>query len=279
MANWSLDGARRWARLPKMAPDVEKRAAQATIAFLEDLSARIEEAVGKQSPEALESLHAVWDFESFPPEYLDFLLTTLGEGEVRIRLFGGEVKVGETGIPGLWRMQSGRTGEVNSFVLGRIPASVAATAKKGLEGIPRLVNPGTDVFAAPAILEELRHALEGARLDVLGTKPAYMVELTRQPLSQGDRRALDSTLGHGSVDVELRGFARSNLTLTSVRGIWKSTIENNAGKAFLDAYVVAGIPPEVPIAPEEFGDAVKKCRETIEWLRNDLDRGAIGGGD
>ena len=41
--NLTLDHARRWAAMPKMAPEVEKRAALEAIGFLRDVAERLEQ--------------------------------------------------------------------------------------------------------------------------------------------------------------------------------------------------------------------------------------------
>ena len=133
------------------------------------------------------------------------------------------------------------------------------------------MNPSADVFAAPAILEELGHELKeetaSGRIEKLSDDPAFMVELQRQPLSPGDMTALLSTLGTGDIEVELQGFAHSRFTRTRVKNLWRSRIINNSGKTLLDAFVIARVPPEVPVSAEEFPEAVRKCTDLIEWIR------------
>lgn len=277
---FSLDAAARWAAVPPLDPETEEGAAKTTIAFLEDVRSRISAHMAAmasgEEPADGSALHEVWDFSAFPPNHIDFLLATLGEGEVRIKLYGGEAKIADTGVPGLWRMQTGKDGSANSFVLGRIPLAVLSVADRGAEKIPPLVNPGADVFAAPAILQELQQKLDHADLSAVSDRPAPMVELTRQPLTPGDVTAVYSTLGRGDVEISLLGFAQSTLASTAVRGVWHSQILNNAGKSLLDAYVVARIPPEAPFAAEELADGAAKCGELIDWVKSDLERGSIG---
>ena len=37
------------------------------------------------------------------------------------------------------------------------------------------------------------------------------------------------------------------------------------------------IPPEVASPCEAFDDTVERCREMVDWVEKDLERGAIGG--
>ena len=89
--------------------------------------------------------------------------------------------------------------------------------------------------------------------------------------------ALYSTLGRGPVEVELRGMAIGKVNLTGVRGIWHSQILNTLGKTLLDAYVVAGIPPEVPLSESEWVDCLSTCADLIAWVEHDIERGTLGG--
>ena len=208
------EAARRWLSAPKLDPETEREAAEATIAFLTDvrskIEAHLEDIKAGRAPADGSGLQEVWDFSHFDPKHIDFLLATLGEGEVRIKLFGGEAKAGDTSVPGLWRVQSGRSGQENFFVLARLPRTVQVVGTRGLDKIPQLVNPSADVFAAPAILQELQYRLDAFDADAgvpdMPTDPCFMLELKRQPLSPGDMTALLSTLGQGDIDVELQGI-------------------------------------------------------------------------
>lgn len=274
MASEWMVNAERWNAVDKLPPDVARRAAQQTVTFLETVRDLAQAYL--EGPDEKEPLHHVWDFSEMDGATLDFLLATIGEGEVRITLCGGEAKVGDTGVPGLWRVENGKAG-AGSFVLARLPRCVTVLANTGLDAVPDVVNRGPDVFASPAIIEELRHQIREADFSVMPEDPVFAIELTRQPMSPGDRTALYSTLGRGKVDVELRGFSDSRIQQTAIRGLWHSTITNNIGKTLMESYVVAQIPPEVPIANEEFKDTVTKCGELIDWVSQDLERGVFGG--
>ena len=40
---------------------------------------------------------------------------------------------------------------------------------------------------------------------------------------------------------------------------------------------VPQLPPEVASPCEAFDDTVERCREMVDWVEKDLERGAIGG--
>ena len=177
MSSLTLDGAGRWAEVPQLPPEVERAAARALVDFLREVEKAVLEAKAA-GPEALEELHRVWDFRSFDRAWLPFILPMLGSGEVRITLHDGLARMEETGIPALWRLQMGGH---DSFILGRIPRCVWLAARSGEETVGTIVNNGSDVFAAPAILEELRAAQQKIDWSRLPESPAHMVELTKQP--------------------------------------------------------------------------------------------------
>lgn len=173
MSSLTLDGAGRWAEVPQLPPEVERAAARALVDFLREVEKAVLEAKAA-GPEALEELHRVWDFRSFDRAWLPFILPMLGSGEVRITLHDGLARMEETGIPALWRLQMGGH---DSFILGRIPRCVWLAARSGEETVGTIVNNGSDVFAAPAILEELRAAQQKIDWSRLPESPAHMVEL------------------------------------------------------------------------------------------------------
>ena len=261
-----------WADV-RLTQEEERIAAQETLRFLKEVSDEAARAREDKTEEAARALHRVWDFSSFSPATIPFLIATLGTGEVRIVLHGGLVKMEETGVPALWRMQ---LGETQSFVLALIPPSVVAMASRGEAELKIPESAPEGVFAAPAILEELREALSKADTTRWSTKPGHMVEMTRQPLAPGDQAYLAGVLGLGDIDIRLTGFADSRIMSTKVRGIWHTQILNHAGKGLLDAYVVGLIPAEVPATPEELEDTVARCKEFAGVVETDRARGALG---
>lgn len=270
-----------WKDVPNLLPEQEQKAADETIAFLKEvrfalgqLASRQSEGASVQQPQEEKR----WNLSDFSPFTVDFLVATLGLGEVRITVRDGEVKAADTSIQGLWRVQDKRGGGADYFTVGRLPQAIMKLADEGLTSIPALQHDpkGEQEFAAPAILTELAHALTEADLTSIPEDPPFAVEITRQPLAPGDRGALEATVGTGPITAELMGFARSKIYQTAVRGLWYSRIINNAGVHLLDSYVVARIPAEVPASVDEFSDGVAKCEDYAEWLTHDLERGTIG---
>ena len=86
---------------------------------------------------------------------------------------------------------------------------------------------------------------------------------------------IEKKLGKGLIDISISGFAAAHIQSTSLRGIWRSRIFNNAGKALFDAYVVTKLPPEVAENLEEMRLGARHCEEILRWLKDDLKRGSI----
>ena len=245
----------------------ERVAANETLNILNSIKAAM-----LKSIETGETLHWICDVGTFGSATRQFMFNTLGEGEVRIELHRGEAKVAETSIPGLWRLM---LGSQESLVAALLPRCVEVAAAIGSD---QLVEPEVKpqgLFAAPAILTELRNAMQTVP-NSDNEHPAYQVDLLHQPLNAQDKNYLLTTLGDGKVHIELVGFANSRIRSTKVKGIWRSQILNNAGKPLLDNIVIAKIPPEVPLSQKELPDSVKEIDDLIEWIERDLARGVLG---
>ena len=259
----------RWANV-HLDRETERKAALETIVLLN--------AVKDQAHKARLHHHEnelFWEFSftQFRPEHIDFILATIGTGEVRISIDNGRVKLEETAIPALWHVQNEAS---HSLVLSLMP-SVVGEAIDRINGALKIPSKTpANVFAAPSILLELQTALEQTNIEQLSHNPAFAIELTRQPLDTQDREFLETTLGNGSIEIWLSGFANARIRSTHVRGLWSSRLLNNAGRMLLDSIVVARVPPEVPTAPEELEDTVKIASETLHWIEQDLERGVLG---
>ena len=270
-----------WKNVPDLSAEQEQKAAEETIAFLKEVRFALSDLVNatKQGASKTEPKpEKRWSLGDFSPFTVDFVIATLGLGEVRITMNDGEVKAADTSIQGLWRVQDKRGSGAAYFTVGRLPQTILAAADEGADTIGELKHDpeGKQEFAAPAIITELSHALADADLTSIPEDPPFAVEITRQPLAPGDRGALSATVGTGALTAELMGFARSKIYQTAVRGLWYSRIINNAGVHLLASYVVARIPAAVPASVDAFPDGVTKCEDYAEWLEHDLERGAIG---
>lgn len=224
----------------------------------------------KKAAETDEELYAQFCLEGRSDAFESQLFETLGSGEIRILIDGGKVRMEETAIPALWRMLAGGK---DLLVASCVPAVVLEACRKGEAAITEPEEKPAGLFAAPAILSELRAALSACDLEKIDPDavPAA-IELSRQPLSPDDRTYINAVLGRGALEVQMKGFAKSSIVQTRVRGLWRSRILNNAGKELMDAVLVTPLPAEIPTTLEDFPLAIAKLTGEIEWLERDLAR-------
>ncbi len=268
--------ASRWENV-KLDKKTEHEAALATLKLVKSIREAAQKAVEnatQQTGEIVieENPLLTLPFDAMDAKHLDFIIATLASGEVRISANNGALRVEETSLTGLWRVQEN---EKQKFVLAPIPNEVLTAIKAGKKSLEVPSEKPEGLFSSPAILEELSAAQKEANLEVLDFNPPHMVELTRQPIEKEDMAWLKSVLGAGTTEIWLTGFANARMQSTKYCGIWRSTLLNKAGKTLLDSFVVTLLPPEVPVSPDEFTDTVRECDELIEWLEGDLARGVL----
>lgn len=252
------------AKTPAVSPE-KLEASRELLAWLKATRALFEKAARTG-----EELYAQTRLEGRSDAFRSLLFETLGSGEIRILIEGGAIRMEETAIPALWRMLSQNKDLV---VASCVPAVVLEACRKGEAAIAEPEEKPERLFAAPAILSELRAALSDCDLEKIDPNAVPMaVELSRQPLSPADRAYLDEVLGKGSVEVQMKGFAKSRIEQTRIRGLWRSRILNNAGKELMDAVLVTPLPSEVPTTPEDFPLAIAKLTGEIEWLERNVAR-------
>ena len=260
----SVMSSSRWARV-SLDAQTEHEAALATVDFLKKIQLALAEKDFIDDGACL-----TIPFSSFNPLHLDFILATVGSGEVRATV-GEDIKLEECAIEGLWRIQERG---VDRFEITKVPRVL-------LENLSvEMLKPDLDeavegLFAAHAVLQELSQAQKTENLDVLSSEPPYTVEISRQPLTPADGSYIEKKLGKGLIDISISGFAAAHIQSTSLRGIWRNRIFNNAGKALFDAYVVTKLPPEVAENLEEMRLGARHCEEILRWLKDDLKRGSI----
>ncbi len=262
--------ASRWENI-NLDKKTEHEAAKATLSLLKSVREAAEKAATRPEGEFLGEQLTV-SFDSFDPKFLDFIIATLASGEVRISANDGALRVEETSVTGLWRVQEN---EKQKFVLASIPSEVLDVIKTGDRALQVPTEKPEGLFSSPAIVQELVAAQKELNFDAIDFNPPHMVELTRQPIEKEDMAWLKSILGAGSTEIWLTGFANARMQSTKYCGIWRSTLLNKAGKTLLDSFVVTLLPPEVPVSSDEFQDTVRECDELIEWLEGDLERGVL----
>ena len=236
----------RWANV-NLDKRTEHEAAIATVTFLE----KVRDTLSAGDFSTNKTLLTI-PFREFDPKHLDFVLATIGSGEVRATI-GKSIRLEETAIEGLWRVQENG---IDRFEVVTVPSDLL----RNLSTIPlepQLNKIPQGVFAASAILQELSQAQRTENLEKLSVEPPYTVEISRQPLSPEDGSFLEAALGKGMIDISISGFANAHIQSTAMKGIWRNRIFNNAGKALFDAYVVT------------------MFEEILQWLKEDIQSGSL----
>ena len=242
----------------------EHAAAETTVKFLLEVQA----ALSSKGSEEHKPLLTV-PFDRFDSKHLQFILATVGSGEVRATV-GDAIRLEETMIEGVWRIQEKG---IDRFEVISVPEALLANLSDEMLTVPTQVPDG--IFAASAILQELSSAQRTENLQSLSFEPPYTVEISRQPLSPADGEFIEKVLGKGVIDISISGFANAHIQSTAHKGIWRNRIFNNAGKALFDAYVVTKLPPEVGESIDEMQSGAKRCDEILGWLKEDLASGRL----
>lgn len=243
----------RWASLD-MDEATEKKAAHRALGIFKEIAAAAQDVVAGVVPEYRVDLHNLCPIER------QALAAWAEPGEVQIVLHADETVVEETGIAGLWFVSTKDSAYLSYSAL---PTVVTDAVSFISANWPTPVQT-EDVFAAPAIFSQVEHAAQTLDLTQVKSDAAYIVELTRQPLKEGDTEYLKKAFGLAGIDVHITGFARMNLQATAIKGVWYEEILNNAGQVLLKAYAVALIPPEVGVDRLEMQEARSKLTELIE---------------
>lgn len=203
------------------------------------------------------------NLNEFEEKNRQFLLATLGQGEVRIVLGEGEVKIENTTVPCLWRVESA---EISELSLSLLPHEVIEAIDQipKMEAIALSVDEG--VFVAPAILSEIEEKRFAFDATTFFDREPDWVSLSGQPMLPKDREALDKALPLYPIEIYIDGFAQAKILSTKIKGVWKTGIIHHSGKHLIDGYSVGSCPAEVPNTPEEFEEAIEALAEMKEWI-------------
>lgn len=208
---------------------------------------------------------AIADISSLDAENRELVNQILGEGEVSLKYTdaGYQVRMQESVLAGVWRtFYFNADGRIQRDLIEvcdvpvlarRIPDPVNASMLEGTEA-------PDDVMNALPILTELREHLTTWRSGDV----AYVINLTLLPLSEGDVRFLEETLGVGPVATLSRGYGDCQITSSGCPGIWWVRYTNSTGTTILNTLEVADIPAVACAAQEDLDDSRVRFRALIE---------------
>ncbi|MFO0584660.1 MAG: hydrogenase expression/formation protein [Anaeromyxobacter sp.] len=207
----------------------------------------------------------VLDLRGTGPAVLDLVNTSLGEGEVSVRVTGpAAVEAQETAFAGVWRVREHRPdGALASDLVeaGTLPASVlAALAAAARDAAPRALPPEIPgLMNAPAVAREV---LDRSARHVAG-RPAHVINFTLLPMTPEDLAWLAQALGDGPVTILSRGYGNCRITATAVPHVFWVKYFNAMDQLILDTLEVVDVPEAALAAKEDLEDSTARLEE---WL-------------
>ncbi|MFA9461599.1 hydrogenase expression/formation protein [Thiohalorhabdus methylotrophus] len=190
----------------------------------------------------------------------------LGEGEVSIRIDGGETwQIQEAVMAGIWRLRRldpDGTVAADRVEVGAIPEVVTrAMLLETAAGVheepaePEAVN-------ARALRVELAHHVAAFEPE----QEAHVINLTLLPMTEADQADLER-IGRGPVTMLSRGYGNCRITATAVRNLWRVQYFNSTDQLILDTLEVVRVPKVAQAAQEDIDESAVRLREMLEQLQ------------
>jgi hydrogenase-1 operon protein HyaF len=205
------------------------------------------------------------DISSLDAPNRDLVNQILGEGEVSMKYDDAAIRVSmqESVLAGIWRsFYIDRAGHITHDFIEVCDVPVLARRTPDVAMVSALL-PGCvpdDVMNAPPILIELQeHAASWHPGDA-----AHVINLTLLPLSEGDIRFLDDTLGTGPVETLSRGYGNCNVSSTAYPGIWWVRYTNSMGRQILNTLEVTDVPEVIRAAQEDLDDSRRRFHDLLQ---------------
>ena len=188
----------------------------------------------------------------------------LGEGEVSLRFSDSlRVSMQESVLAGIWRtFYLDADGTITRDLIEVCDVPVLARRSPDASRVSDLaaITPAGDVMNAMPILSEIQDHVRSWRAGC----QAHVINLTLLPLSEGDIRFLDATLGSGPVDTLSRGYGDCQITSTAYPGVWWVRYTNSMGTLILNTLEITDIPMVACAAQEDLDDSRQRFRELLE---------------
>jgi hydrogenase-1 operon protein HyaF len=206
------------------------------------------------------------DLTAESPATVKVINEVMGEGEVGIRLTGGEsLHIQETIFAGVWRIcGSSADGKLATDRIEGcpVPEAVVQAAQAGARAVLDIADLPGNVMNAPSLLHEIGAQMAAWRP---GDR-AYVLNLTLLPLTAEDHGLLNAVLGQGSVSIISRGFGNCRISSTSAANVWRVQYFNNMQALILDTIEIVDVPEVALAAPEDIKDSVDRLAELLEWM-------------
>ncbi len=207
------------------------------------------------------------DLLSLPEPDRLLVSQALGEGEVSILFTTGSLRIQETRLAGVWRVQShDASGQLTRDVIevADIPRDVREMAFQGASvHIMTDPQPPADVLTARSILTELNAQVSQWRPG----DPSHVVNLTLLPHSASDLAYLEQQLGPDTLTILSRGYGNCRITATALKHCWWVQHFNSDDRLILNSIEIADVPAAALAAQEDIEDSAARLVEILQALR------------
>lgn len=186
----------------------------------------------------------------------------LGEGEVKAlirRPDGGEDRVQESVMPGLWRVLCDG---VQTLEIAEVPSllrAVMAAQPLGLDIPHQLPDGAMNVKSVLLELDAATRAYETTGREV-------EVNLTLLPMTPVDMEVLDRAIGVGPMSIVSLGYGNCRVDACARRHLWTVRYYNTEDTQILNAVFAGDVPVSVRATLEDIGEAAERLGEITASL-------------
>jgi len=194
-----------------------------------------------------------------------FIDELLGEGEVSVIGSGGQVRIQESVLAGVWRLQqlnSQRQIIADALEVGIIPQQIMQLAFDGaashIDTAWAALPEG--VMNAPPLLAELNAKIAAYP----ATHEAHSINLSLLPQTEQDLEFLEQRLGKGTVAILSRGYGTNRITATGTKRVWWVQYFNSQDTLILNTLEVSDVPSVACASPEDIADSCQRLQEILK---------------
>lgn len=191
-----------------------------------------------------------------------FLDELLGEGEVSVLSLEGGIRIQESVLAGVWRVQqlSDATLVADYLEIGAIPRFVETifiSAADHIDADRSQLPEG--VMNAPALLTELNAQIREYRPG----QTEHVINLSLLPQTEQDLQFLAQRLGLGNVTILSRGYGNCRITATATRYVWWVRYFNSQDTLILNTLEVSAVPNVACASAEDIADSHERLQEIL----------------
>ena len=210
------------------------------------------------------------ELSALPPGVLRVLNESLGEGEVSVRIAGGNgdggpIRIQETVFAGIWRELHLRADGAlaHDYLLASPvpPVALERAQRAATTHLPPFELP-RGAMNSPALLTEIREQV----LRFTPGQPPHVINLTLLPLTPEDQVVLEQAAPVGPVAILSRGFGNCRITSTLLRNLWRVQYFNSMQTLILNTLEVVEAPEVAMAAADDLADSRERLRELLDWM-------------